>query len=490
MCVRVARFELAIRARTDLTLWERPAAIASQQTARGTLRLITPGAERLGLFVGQSVADALALCPALELFPPDEKLVQDTRAHLLARLLALSPSLDADSQGAFFLGLGGLGRLHPDEFSFAQAARAVLGKEGFGSRVGIADRSLAAWTAARRARPVLLVAPGEDAQALADVPLSELGLSERTLGRLGLWGLKTLGHIQAMPPGALASRLPGEGEQLERLSRGEAEVASPRGGLVAGDPEEVSLDLEPPTDALEPLLFLFKSRLDALFERLVRTGKALATLLIVLGLDDKSEVRHAITPARPTSNSQTLMELVRLWLSQAPLPEAVASMRLVAWRVESPPGRQAGLLTQRRERMEEALSQAVARLGSAFGPENVRRPVLVDTYRPERRVLWKPFAEPQKTPVRAHSASPDAPSAALRLFDPPLPALWQGQKLHPDGKPPVLIRHLDGPHRLSGEWWDVPFKRLYYWVTGANGERLWVYQDEPCGTLFIQAEAD
>lgn len=489
-CARIARFEMAVFARADPTLWRRVVAVAELASPRARVRALTPVAEQEGVRAGQTVSEALSLCPSLQLLAPDPDALEAARLAILKALSTLSPTLDSDGQGAFFLGMSGLAELHPDELVFAGKARALLHELGFQARVGVADRSLAAWVAARRATPLERVPPGDDLRVLSDVPVSELGLSASTLERLSLWGLRTLGQLAALPPGALASRLPEEGPRLARLCRGEAHLAFPTAGKIPDDAEEVSIDLEQPTDALEPLLFLFKSLLDKLLVQVARTRRTLALLLIVLRLDDRSQVEHHITPATPSLDARVLMDLIRLWLSSSPLPSAIASVRLVAARIEAPTARQSQLLDRRHEQMEDALHQAASRLASAFGPENVLRPILVDTLRPEARLRWEPFETPTKKPSRPPPPV-DATAPAMRLFSPPEPVEWRGNHLRRAGRPAWKIVGVDGPQRLAGEWWgDTAFDRSYFWLTGVNNERLWVFRDESSGRFHLQAQVD
>ena len=65
-----------------------------------------------------------------------------------------------------------------------------------------------------------------------------------------------------------------------------------------------------------------------------------------------------------------------------------------------------------------------------------------------------------------------------------------GQWLRRSGKSPQRLLRVEGPRKLSGEWWGAPFERSYYWLLTQEGE-LWLsYRDETDGALYLQAEAD
>ena len=221
--------------------------------------------------------------------------------------------------------------------------------------------------------------------------------------------------------------------------------------------------------------------------------------------DDRSETEHHLVPASPTLDGRTVMDLLRLWLSAQPFRSAVAGIRLAAARVDVADAQQLGLFERQQELAGDALRRAAARLTAAFGPMAVTRPVLADTYRPEARLRWVPFlAAREKSPARSSAPAPKrsaiAPAPiALRLFSPPEPvAQWDERYLRLSGGTAggtaIRIVGVEGPHRLSGEWWDAPFDRSYFWLTGAGGERLWLFRDELGGEgakqIFLQAVAD
>jgi protein ImuB len=39
------------------------------------------------------------------------------------------------------------------------------------------------------------------------------------------------------------------------------------------------------------------------------------------------------------------------------------------------------------------------------------------------------------------------------------------------------VRSLQGPERLSGEWWEDSYRREYYRVSTGAGDLLWVFYD-------------
>jgi protein ImuB len=489
-CAFVPRFELALRARGDPTLWAEPLAVVELASGAQRVRACTPAAEARGVCPGQLVGHARGLCPELELVPPDETAAKKAERDLLAALSTLSPWLDADGRGAFFLGLEGLARLVKTERHFAQDVRKLLHKEGLTAQVAVADGPFVAWVTARRLSGVTCIPAGAEVQHLSRIPAGDLGLSDRAQELLDLLGVRTAGAMTQLPKGSLARRLGAEGARIERLCHGQVLNAWPSATKVPTPAESVSLELEVPTEALEPLLFLAKSLMDRLLGALAHSRVALVQLTIVARLDDKTELSHALTPAEPTLDARTLTDLFRLWLDAKPFRSPVAALTLVASGTGAAQARQLSLFRQREQEEYAALERAVARLASAFGTEAVVRPALADTYRPEARLRWVPFSGGAFVDAATGEAGSGPPPTVLKLKNPPEPVRWPGAWLERPGKPALQVLHAEGPHKLCGEWWEAPFDRSYYWLACAGGELYWVFRDESTGQCFLAAEGD
>jgi protein ImuB len=288
--------------------------------------------------------------------------------------------------------------------------------------------------------------------------------------------------------------------EIERLCRGEGFCAWPTSDRAPTPPERAALELDASIDGLEPLLFLVKSLLDRLMKALVLGRHALAELQVVAQLDDRSTVVHAITPPRPTLDASSMMTLLRLWLERRPFGAPVVALELVAAKSGVATARQLGLFDAHAEHEADALERAAARLASAFGSAAVVRPVLGNSYRPEHRLCWVPFAAPGKPTGSARPAGPVAtpsPSSSssclvLRSLVPPQPILWKEGTpwLCLPGQPPVRVVAVEGPQRLAGEWWVSPFDRSYFWLSLEGGPLWWVYRDEVDGRAYLHAVAD
>jgi protein ImuB len=486
-CALVPRYEIALRARSEPELWARPIAVADL-TGPGRLGVVTPAAEAIGIRSGQLAVSARARCPELEVLAPDPALVDEAEQEILRLLGRLSPRLDSDRRGAFFLGLGGLERIITSEAAFAAEVRAALQRIGLTAQVAIADRPFSAWVAARRARPVKIVASGSDEAILAGVPLADLPLSDPAHELIALFGLDNAAQLAALPAGELARRLGEEGAELERLLGGGGRpLAWPREEMVPIEPERCALELDEPVEDLEPLLFLGKSLVDRILAQVAAARRVVAELTLVVRLDDRSQVTHVLRPAEPTLEARPILDLFRLWLENRPFAAPVLALEMTASGARPASARQLSLYHQREEQEAAALARAVARLGAAFGPSCAVRPVLVDTFRPEARLGWVPFemTESAAAPPIAAGSTP----MVMRLGTPE-PVEWARGTLRRPGQAPSAVVSIEGPIRLCGEWWQGGFDRSYFWLTLSDGSLCWVYRDHQDGQHYLHGTAD
>jgi len=498
VCALVPRYELALRARREPELWRQPVAVADLN-GPGRLGVVSPAAEAHGVLPGQLAVSARARCPELDVLAPDPDMVAAAEEEILRLLGTLSPRLDSDRRGAFFLGLRGLERIVRSESGFAASVRAALGGIGLEAQVAVADRPFSAWVAARRARPVKIVPPGRDEAILAGVPLSDLPLSDPAHELIALFGLENAAQLAALPAGELARRLGQEGAELEQLLGGGGRpFAWPREEMVPVEAERAALELEEPVEDLEPLLFLGKSLVDRILAAVAAGRRVVAELSVVARLDDRSEATHVLRPAEPTLEARPILDLFRLWLENRPFRAPVLGLEMTATGARPASARQLSLYHQREEQEAAALDRAVARLSAAFGASCVVRPVLVDTFRPETRLEWATFESPRSdagaaSRSRSEPGSGSGTPMVMRLGSPE-PVEWQKEKdmLRRVGQAAARVVSSEGPVRLCGEWWQKgsSFDRSYYWLTLADGSLCWVYRDHQDGRHYLHGVAD
>jgi protein ImuB len=221
------------------------------------------------------------------------------------------------------------------------------------------------------------------------------------------WGLKTLGELAALPSADLMARLGRPARAWQAIARGED--IRPLVPMLEDERFEASLDLEWPIADLEPLSFVFTRLLEPLSTRLERRDRGAAVLHILLRLvtrdstsiERETSVRRLELPT-PMREVRALRTLALLDLEAHPVEAAIDRVTIV---IDPTPGRvvQHTLYT-RAQPTPEQLSTLLARLGALMGQDRFGAPVSVDTERPGAFAM-APFATDHDGKNRNHEPS-------------------------------------------------------------------------------------
>ena len=403
-----------------------------------------------------------------------------------------SPRVETHGDRTVTLDISGLGSLIGEPRSIGEELRRTAADAGLGVHVAVAASSTAAILLAHARAGLTVVARGDEASALAPLPLrvlTQLGFGLWTLDsrpdqnlepkaqnlestaqspeQLTRWGLRTLGDLAALPSSELSARLGQTGLRWQRWARGE-EVRPLVPAGVAESFEE-SLDLEWPIDGLEPLSFVLARLFEPLCDRLERGDRGAVVLRVTLTLVTSArsatvELHERVVelPA-PMRDARVLRTLALLDLESNPPPAAIDR---VAVAVDVTEGRvlQFGLFA--RALPTDTLATLLARLGALMGSDHVGAPSLVDTHRPGAFAMAKfdpprTFTIPPSPIPHPQSRIPHHTSAAvLRRFRSPIPArvvLEQGRPVRVTtdrrGCAGGRVERSEGPWRSSGDWW-------------------------------------
>jgi protein ImuB len=369
-----------------------------------------------------------------------------------------------------------LARLFGESREIAGELRRTAADRGLQVRVAIAGSRTAARLLVRHRAGITIVEPGDDAQALALLPL-ELLLAVRSRGSLDppqgtasagdqdadicasfrRWGLRTIGEVAALPAADVAARLGQGGVQWQRLARGDD--AAP---LVPSVPEErfeQALDLEWPIDGLEPLSFVLGRLMEPLSAHLERRDRGAAVLHVRLHLVSKAVHERSLELPVPMRDARTLRTLVLLDLESHP-PAAAIDRVVVA--VDPTPARvlQYSLLTRPLPSPEQ-VSTLMARLGALMGEGRCGAPATVDSWRPGAFAM-APFATVDGGGEGREGGEGKALVVALRRFRFAVPARVQVENGQPvrvttdrQGISGGRIEKAAGPWRTSGDWWKA-----------------------------------
>ena len=433
------------------------------------------------------------------------------------RRLEANPERDC-----LLLDVANLEVLFGGERRLLQTARRTLEQRGYYTRAAVADTVGAAWAAARHhashQRPLVRIAPGRAAAALAKLPVECLRLSAELVRDLHRLGVRQVEQALELPRQLVPARL---GESLlQRLDQALGDAAETIEPLRAESPWIMQRDLEPP--ALDWLCVL--AVLDDLLHRLLAglAAKQQGVIRLVGRFRDERGNTHALTAGlyRPSADPQHLRQLLRLQIEHQPAP---APIMRVALQVFAAPLiiRQQELFDQGRQQADE-VAKLIDRLSSRLGRRRVLQARLTSDAQPERAWKWLPWtqaaalARRQRASVARAAAASSPPSTinsnnSQTAKDSPAnpstntshshagDALWtrplwllptprplraeldaQGRplRLH-DGDRTLQVAACWGPEQIETGWWRGPsVRRTYYRIQSRQGDTYWIYQDQ------------
>jgi len=420
---------------------------------------------------------------------------------LAAALLELAPRVALEpARGLLWADARGLATpAAPAALAHALLARvAALGTPD--ARAGVARRPAAAEAAARSAEPgtVAALAPEEEEETLARLPLERLEPDPTLLALLQAVGLHTCGELARLDAEAVEVRFGPAGHALWLRARGTA--PAPRFPPAPPERPHASLDFLDYT-LTDParLLFAANALLGSICDTLRARGEHARVLLLQLGLADGSTWRRVLRAARPTASRAVWRRRVRAELERAALPDAVAA---IALRVEAaePAGARQGDLFDPGFGTAEAVEAALARLIDAYGPVAVAPESCADP-RPERRTGWRALGPEEAAlargaagPAAAVPARAAAPRLSLQLLPAPEPV--RVETVVRRGAP-VPVRYRDrrgwhallfaaGPDRISGGAWEAePYAREYFRCLTADGALVWLFRDARTDAWYL-----
>jgi protein ImuB len=381
-----------------------------------------------------------------------------------------SPRVETHGDRVVTLDVSGLGSLLGEPRAIGEALRRTAADRNLRVHVAIASTTTAVILLAQAHAGLIVIPAGEEAKALAPLPLSALKALKGTGSLFPVdaaekgsrylfhrWGLRTLGDLAALPSSALSERLGQEGLVWQRWARGEdARPLVPAG---VEEPFEESLALEWPIDGLEPLSFVLARLCDPLCERLEHHDRGAVVLHVKLTLVTRQVHARSLQLPAPMRDARVLRTLALLDLESHPPPAAIDRVTVS---VDVTEGRvlQFGLFA--RALPTERLATLLARLGALMGSDRVGAPALVDSHRPGAFAMaeFAPSAKGDGNLFRESSLKKIPVPFCLRRFRSPIPARVTIEQDRPvrvltdaRGFSGGNVVRSDGPWRSSGNWW-------------------------------------
>ena len=326
---------------------------------------------------------------------------------------------------------------------------------GFHIRVAASANLHAALCMARSStKSVTVLQPGAEEASLASLPLDALSPGEAEAEMLELLGIRTVGELAALPEIAVVARLGEAGRTLHQLARGKYAHL-----LVPEEPAfslAEYIEFDAPVDHIDSLLFVLGPMLRQLLTRAGLRALALASVTVVLGLEDEPAHTRTVKPALPLFDHALLLKLLQLDLQAHPPCAGILTVSLSA---EPRPRAevQTGLFMPQAPEPAR-LEVTLAQLSALVGEDRVGRARLLDTHAPEGfRVERFSITEAPRQISSQASAISVHNGVAIRRLRPRVPIPSQR-----DGDMPksfflhgirYKVRRAHGPWRRSGQWW-------------------------------------
>jgi protein ImuB len=447
-------------------------------------------ASRLGLRLGQPLANARAMVPKIEVAEADEA----ADAKLLEQIAdwcdRFTPFVSVDPPHGLLLDLTGVTHLFGGERQMLDTVMSAIRKQGFSVCAALAGTAGAACALSRFA-PGTIAEPGFEAEVLANLPVVALNCDAKAEHALRRAGLKTIGQVASRQRSELTSRFGREFTFLldRALGRGDKPI-SPRRPL----PDFMAERRFPEPICTEDVIIDTLEKLALQLGKILEErGKGARKLEAAFFRADSAVRRIVIETGNPTRDPKIIARLFRLKIDTLADPIdpgfGFDLIRLEATLAQTDEPEAVALGKSDCE--EREIDQLIDNLSARFGPQRVLRFHMQDTHIPEAEAVLLPaqFGRP-KCKWEAKRAPDEMPLRPLRLLPRPEPISVMAQI--PDG-PPLQFKWRSvlhkavfaaGPESIAMEWWRQQGhkpERDYFRVEDETGRRYWLYRDGQAG---------
>ena len=436
-------------------------------------------ATSLGLTIGQPLANARAMLPELEVVAANDPADFKFLTRIADWCDRFTPYVAVDGPRCLLLDVTGSAHLFGGEQAMLNRIRESLQAQGFAVRGAMAGTAIAARAFARY-RDGTVIAPGEEAKAIAPLPIAALNLDPVTIHALLRAGLKTVGQMASRKRIELVARL-GAGA-LSALDEAMGKTARPITPRKPPPDYWQEQNFAEPVFTEEVIRATLKSLAVALSKILERHGQGARCLEAVFFRSDGAVRRVTIELGLPTRDPAAIERLFRekLAMLSDPLDPGFGFdlIRLCANRIE---GMDASINTFEDAACDEReIRFLIDRLATRLGSHRILAFQPKDTHIPEEAWMSVPaqYVKPSTLPWQKIRNKKDAPRRPLRLFARPEPVDFMTAQHLLWRKVRHAITQWEGPERIAMEWWRQETSQMvrdYYRAEDEMGRRYWLY---------------
>ncbi len=464
-----------------------PAATVATSGGARRLQALCAQAAAKGLWPGQTLVEAQALCPALFTHPADPGADVAGLQRLARRCERFTPLAAANPPEGLCLDITGCAGLFGGEAGLVRALTALLAQAGLSCQTAVASTHGAAWALARANETAGSILPsGHEAAALAPLPVALLRLDAATTAGLRALGVRRIGELARLDRAALSARF-GPLPRL-RLDQALGDAAEALAWPKPAAPWAERLAFAEPVASEETLAQALARLAQNLGKRLAAARLGGVAFTATFFRVDAASSRLAITAALPLTDPARITALLRLHLGkidsgfgiEAVQLEATATAPLLQPQPDLP-----GVVPSPAAPPQQALAAVIDELANRLGAARLWRLAPQASHVPERAqrrepplaplpswpeaVAFRPLRLlPRPEPIAATAPLPDQPPRQFR---------WRGRLYR--------VRAASGPERIAADWWQQPavagrqetdLLRDYYRVEDSEGNRFWVFR--------------
>lgn len=451
------------------------------EKAENALRLsaLDRKATALGLSIGQPLANARAMLPALKVMAANEPADLKLLERIADWCERFTPYVSLQPPRTLILDVTGAAHLFGGEEAMLATMLVKLRKQGFIVRGSMAGTALAA-RALARCRDGSIAAPGTDSEMIAPLPIEALAFDPETAHALRRAGLKTIGQVASRKRAELTARFGAKFVfTLDAAFGGAEKPISPRTPLPDYRTEQ---NFAEPVTAEETIRTALEHLATALAQVLEKNGEGARRLDAAFFRADGAVSRIAIETGAPTRDPAMIVRLFREKLKSLadPLDPGFGFdlIRLCASRTQKYESQACELDADANAAKE--IRYLMDRLAARFGANRVLAFQPQDTHIPEAAWAAVPaqYAEKTKIEWKKIRREKEAPRRPLRFFAKAEPVNLLSSGLRWRSVQRALTAS-EGPERIAMEWWrhqSPQPARDYYRVEDNEGRRYWLYR--------------
>ena len=496
----------------------------------GQIKLISSlsiTAESQGLSCGQSLRDAMAICPSLITKSQNPQLEAQFLTNLCHWANKFSPWVAEEVSNALVIDLTGCAHLFGGEEGVVQQVELDCIDLGLSVHIGIADTKGAAWALARYAGQPLslsrtgdaidqeahatrsraakrrnwerggqaprlkssksisqrIAAPGFTRQALSSLPVAALRLEDHVIISLNRLGLCRVEDLLNQPRAAIARRF-GKGT-IYRMDQALGVAPEPVNPSKQALHFACRLTFPEPIGLMDDMLAALNKLLPRLANSLESKGRGARRLRLEVYRTDQTMQWVDVGLTYPSSDCALMQPLLKMKLAEIEVKFGIDVLRIVATQTELMyaqhykshidvgPEVSVGQLTN------TDLGDLIGKLGARIGLEKITRLHPGNSHIPEKaaQTIAAAWSSPEMNWLDLERPRPliyFQPERVIALAVPkvPLQFKWRGQ-----------VHEFDsayGPERIAPEWWlaEQAWRtgtRDYWKVVTKTGDRLWLY---------------